>query len=81
MGANESGASSEARIRLTDSGPPLPADAVADAYARGGVYTAEAEEKEVQDSQHALFPLFVAGNEVLSALRTAQDRAKPDDQP
>ena len=48
---------------------------------RGGVYTAEAEEKDVQDSQHALFPLFVAGNEVLSALRTAQDRAKPDDQP
>lgn len=48
---------------------------------RGGVYTAEAEEKEVQDSQHALFPLFVAGNELLSALRTAQDRAKPDDQP
>jgi len=41
---------------------------------RDGVYTAEADENEVQDARHSLFPLFVAGNEVLTALRTAHER-------
>jgi len=41
---------------------------------RDGVYTAEADENEVQDSWHSLFPLFVAGNEVLTVLRTAHER-------
>lgn len=46
---------------------------------RGGVYTAEADEKEVMRERHPLFPLFLAGNEVLTVLRTAHERAKPDD--
>ena len=45
-----------------------------------GVYTAEAAENEVQAAGHSLFPLFVAGNEVLTALRIANERAvKPPD--
>ena len=43
---------------------------------RDGVYTAEADENEVQDARHSLFPLFVAGNEVLTVLRTANERFK-----
>lgn len=42
-----------------------------------GVYTVEADEKEVIRAQHPLFPLFLAGNEVMTALRTANERAKP----
>ena len=45
---------------------------------RDGVYSAETDEKEIVSGRHALFPLFVAGNEVLTALRTASQRAKPD---
>jgi len=44
-----------------------------------GVYTAEADEKEVLSEQHALLPLFLAGNEVLTVLRIANERVKPDD--
>ena len=36
-----------------------------------GVYTADAAEKELTREGHALFPLFAAGNDVLTALRTA----------
>ena len=46
---------------------------------RDGVYIAEAGEQEVQSERHALFPLFLAGNEVLTALRIANEQAKPDD--
>jgi len=46
---------------------------------RDGVYTAEADEKEILGERHALSPLFVAGNEVLTVLRIASGRAKPDD--
>lgn len=42
---------------------------------RDGVYTAEVDEKEVQSEQHPLFPLFRSANEVMSALRTASQRA------
>ena len=42
-----------------------------------GVYTAEDAEKEVTRQGHALFPLFAAGNEVLTALRKAQAATKP----
>jgi len=45
---------------------------------RDGVYSAETDEKEMLSGRHALFPLFLAGNEVLTALRTASERAKPD---
>jgi hypothetical protein len=48
---------------------------------RGGVYTAEVEENEVQREGHTFFPLFLAGNEVMTALRAADERANPDDQP
>ncbi|HJP91266.1 MAG TPA: hypothetical protein VJ875_04875 [Pyrinomonadaceae bacterium] len=44
---------------------------------REGVYTAEADEEELVRGQHALSPLFLAGNEVLSGLRTASEQAKP----
>ena len=44
---------------------------------REGVYTAEADEKEVQSEQHSLFPLFRSANEVMGALRTASERASP----
>lgn len=40
---------------------------------RDGVYSSEADENEVQDPQHSLSPLFVVGNEVLTALRTANE--------
>lgn len=44
---------------------------------RDGVYTAEDEEKKVQSEKDPLYPLFMAGNEVLTALRTANERATP----
>ena len=44
---------------------------------RDGVYTAEAAETEVQRERHALFSLVLAGNEVLTVLRTAHERAQP----
>jgi len=37
---------------------------------RDGVYTAEANEKELVSGQHSLSPLFLAANEVLTGLRT-----------
>lgn len=43
---------------------------------RDGVYTADADEKELVGGQHALSPLFVAANDVLTGLRTASERAK-----
>ena len=46
---------------------------------RDGVYTAEVDEKELQSAQHSLFPLFRTANEVLDVLRTASQRANPDD--
>jgi len=42
-----------------------------------GVYIAEDAEKELTHQGHVLFPLFAAGNEVLTALRTAQAATKP----
>jgi hypothetical protein len=42
-----------------------------------GVYTAEAAEQELTGRRHALSPLFFAGNDVLTGLRTASERAKP----
>ena len=42
-----------------------------------GVQVAEVDEKEVQSAGHTLLPLFIAGNEVLTALRTANQQAKP----
>ena len=47
------------------------------ALTRDGVYATEVDEKEVQREGHTLFPLFIAGNEVLSALRTANESARP----
>jgi hypothetical protein len=37
-----------------------------------GVNATEVDEKEVQSPEHPLFPLFAAGNDVLTALRTAK---------
>jgi hypothetical protein len=48
---------------------------------RGGVYTVEAGEGELVSGRHALFPLFRAGHEVLTGLRTASERAKPVGEP
>ena len=42
-----------------------------------GVYTAEDAEKEITRQGHTLFPLFAAGNQVLTALRKAQAATKP----
>ena len=42
-----------------------------------GVYTADENGKELAREGHPLFPLFYAGNEVLTALRTANQGAKP----
>ena len=44
---------------------------------QSGVYTAEGAEPEVTHQGHALFPLFLAANEVLTALRTRSQAAKP----
>ena len=44
---------------------------------QNGVYTAEDTQNEVTRQGHALFPLFAAGNEVLTALRKAQAATKP----
>lgn len=44
----------------------------------GGVYTAETDEDEVVHGRNALAPLFVAGNDVLTALRIANQRVKPN---
>jgi hypothetical protein len=46
------------------------------ALTSGGVYTAETDEQEVVNGRHALSPLFIAGNDVLSALRIANERIK-----
>lgn len=46
---------------------------------RDGVYTAEADENELVSGQHSLSPLFLAGNEVLTGLRTHAEGQKPDD--
>jgi hypothetical protein len=48
---------------------------------RDGVYTAEADPEELLRGQHALSPLFFAGNEVLTVLRTASERAQPSSTP
>ena len=48
---------------------------------RDGVYTAEAGEKELVSGQHALSPLFFAGNDVLTGLRTSSEQAKPTGKP
>lgn len=37
---------------------------------RDGVLTADVDEKELVSGQHTLSPLFIAGNEVLTGLRT-----------
>jgi hypothetical protein len=37
---------------------------------RDGVYTGEADEKELVSGRHSLSPLFFAGNDVLTGLRT-----------
>jgi hypothetical protein len=44
---------------------------------RSGVYTAEGAEPEVTHQGHTLFPLFLMGNDVLTALRTKSQAAKP----
>lgn len=43
---------------------------------REGVYSSEAGEEELVNGQHALSPLFRAGNDVMTGLRTATERAK-----
>ena len=48
---------------------------------RDGVYTAEAGEDELVGGQHALSPLFAAGNDVLTGLRTASERPQPTAKP
>jgi len=48
---------------------------------RDGVYTAEAGEQELLGGQHDLSPLFLAGNDVLTGLRRASERAKPTGKP
>jgi hypothetical protein len=45
----------------------------------GGVYTVEVEEKQLMSGRHDLLPLFLAGNNVLTALREAYERARPED--
>lgn len=44
---------------------------------RDGVYSVEAEEKELDRGRHALSPLFLAGNGVMTGLRTAAERMDP----
>jgi len=44
---------------------------------QSGVYTADGAEPEVTHQGHALFPLFLAGNEVLTALRSKSQAPKP----
>jgi hypothetical protein len=44
-----------------------------------GVYTAEGDEEELVREEHSLSPLFLAGNDVLTVLRTANERAQRDD--
>jgi len=46
---------------------------------RGGVYTAEIDQKEAQDPRHPFYSLFLAGNKVLAVLGTAHKQSKPDD--
>lgn len=46
-----------------------------------GVYSDEADQKELVDGQHALSPLFLAGNDVLTGLRIASERAEPSGKP
>ena len=46
-----------------------------DVLTREGVYSAEADENELAGGQHALSPLFRAGNIVVTGLRTATERA------
>jgi len=46
-----------------------------------GVYTGEAEEKELLSGHHALSPLFLAGNDVITGLRTASEQVKPAARP
>ena len=48
---------------------------------KDGVYTGEAGENELVNGQHALSPLFWAGNDVIDGLRTASERAKPSGTP
>ena len=48
---------------------------------RDGVYSAEADQNELVGGQHALSPLFRAGNIVVTGLRTATERAKPSAKP
>jgi hypothetical protein len=48
---------------------------------RNGVYTADADEKELVNGQHALSPLFLAGNNVITGLRTASEREESSGKP
>jgi hypothetical protein len=48
---------------------------------REGVYTDEADENQLVGGQHALSPLFFAGNDVLTGLRIASERVKPSGKP
>lgn len=48
---------------------------------REGVYTEEAGENELVSGQHALSPLFLAANDVLTGLRIASEQAKPSGKP
>lgn len=44
---------------------------------RGGVYTAETDQKEAQDPRHPFYSLFLDGNKVLAVLGTVHKRSKP----
>jgi hypothetical protein len=46
-----------------------------------GVYSSEADEKELFQRQDALYPLFFAGNEVAIGLRAASERVNQTKKP
>jgi hypothetical protein len=46
-----------------------------------GVYTGEGSERELVSGQHSLSPLFLAGNDVITGLRTASEQRKPAAKP
>jgi hypothetical protein len=48
---------------------------------REGVYVAEANEKELAGGGHSLSPLFKAGDDVLTELRTASEQTKDTGKP
>lgn len=71
-----------ARMKATKSFPyPAPRRVKFYLLTQGGVYAAEAGMDEAAGGRHPLSPLFYAGNEVLTKLREAHERAQPPPRP